>query len=265
MMIRFLFFTVLLLCFNLSGFAQSVTYAHDSPGKLRVVTTDFPPYSYSINLRVTGLATDVVRAAFEQADIAFPEPEICPWARAYQLSLSRPDTLIYSIARTPEREDKFIWIGTVAPYQIKLYKLRHREDISINTLDDAKRFIIGGEIDDVKQAYLKKQGFVEGDNLRLVADDELNLRMLFAGRIDLLPFNAYSLPLVAKKLDLDVRELEAVLSLKDISYDLYMALSRNSSDTLSQSLIKAYKQISANGTLSLIRQRYLAETVAMRP
>ena len=31
------------------------------------------------------------------------------------MALKEPGTLIYSIARTPERENKFKWVGVIAP------------------------------------------------------------------------------------------------------------------------------------------------------
>jgi len=266
MMTRFLFF---LFCFQLGLISvlaqaqtQSLTPDTTQLPDLHIVTTEFPPYSYSVHLQLTGLATEVVNATLAKSGVQAKTCEIMPWARAYKLAQTQANTLIYSIARTPDREDRFIWIGAIAPYQIKLYKLRAREDIQLRTLEDAKAYMVGGELADVKQAYLKKQGFIEGENLRLVADDELNLRMLFAGRIDLLPFNEFSLPLVADQLGLDASALEPALDMPEISYDLYMALSKTSSNALATRLQKSLQTLEQAGTLNAIQGKYLGHSIA---
>ncbi|MGV8495432.1 hypothetical protein ACV342_32445, partial [Pseudomonas aeruginosa] len=37
-----------------------------------------------------------------------------PWDRVYQQALSEPGYGVFSTARTPEREDKFKWVGPLA-------------------------------------------------------------------------------------------------------------------------------------------------------
>ncbi len=229
---------------------------------LTIVTTDFPPYSFEAFDQPAGLSTEVVLAMLREAGLPYQRPLIQPWARTYNAAKKGKNTLIYSIARSPEREHLFHWIGKVAPYEIYLYKLRSRGDVQVDSLAQAKHYVVGGEYEDIKQAYLVKQGFTVGKNLQLAADDTINLRKLFAGRIDLLPFNTLSLPYVLNKEERPLSALEPVLQLDDISYDLYLAMSINSDPRLVSKLKQALQTLHSNGEYAHIRARYLGHQVA---
>src|SRR5690606_32928683 len=133
--------------------------------------------------------------------------KVYPWARAYTLAKSSRNTLIFSIARSADREKLFQWVGPLAPYQVYLYKLRSRTDIDIDDVQQAKLYQVGGEYQDIKQLYLKSEGFREDWNIELERTVELNLRKLFAGRIDLLPMSETSLPYVLRKEGFNPAEL----------------------------------------------------------
>ncbi len=42
------------------------------------------------------------------------------------LAETMPNVLFFSLSRTPEREDKFIWLGEVSPYGQNFYQLSTR-------------------------------------------------------------------------------------------------------------------------------------------
>ena len=46
------------------------------------------------------------------------------------------NTLICSLARTPEREGLFEWVGPISERRILLYRHRDRIDINLKTPDD---------------------------------------------------------------------------------------------------------------------------------
>jgi len=86
--------------------------------ELQACTEEWPPYNYSEqkknNGELKGIATDVLRAACHEAGLQC-RLESVPWARAYASALARPNTLVYTTARKPEREHQFIWIGPLLP------------------------------------------------------------------------------------------------------------------------------------------------------
>lgn len=223
---------------------------------LRVFTAHFPPYTYTSNKQVTGLATIIVKAALADAEIATRRFEVMPWARAYSMASNGKNALIYSIARTPEREKLFRWVGPIAPYEVSLYKLRSRADISLRTLVDARAYEVGGEFLDVKQAYLLAQGFVDGLNLELVSTPELNIRKLFAGRIDLLPMSKTTIPYWLPEEGFSPEALEEALPIAELSKPLYIALTRDVPESTVVKLQTALDNLRARGFVSSVEAAF---------
>jgi len=52
-----------------------------------------------------------------------------------------PDTMLFSVVRTEEREPLFHWIGVVCDVRSYLYKLKSRDDITAEKLSDLKKFL----------------------------------------------------------------------------------------------------------------------------
>ena len=84
----------------------------DQALKIRVLTEDTFPIQYLENGKILGPSTELVRSVLNEANIPY-SIEILPWARAYNVALTQPNTMIYSLARTEQREDLFQWIGSV--------------------------------------------------------------------------------------------------------------------------------------------------------
>ena len=87
---------------------------------LTAYTEEWAPYNYSEGGSVKGIATDVLRAACGEARLDC-RIFIVPWARALNTVSNTPNTLIYTIARTPAREDDFLWVGPLLPRAVWIY------------------------------------------------------------------------------------------------------------------------------------------------
>ena len=219
--------------------------------RVEVVTELSAPLQTEMNGKVGGVASDIVLELFRRANWQ-PDIEMMPWARAYQNALARPNVAIYSIARTPEREEHFEWIGPIVPIQFGIYRLRSRHDISVTSLSDLRRYTIGVVQGDVRHLYLQKQGmqdFPEG-NLNTVSYQELNYRKLFAGRIDLIVMG--SMTCVTKRVDCE--QLSLVHTLDELSEGLYLALRKGSDPTLVASLQSAFSTMYKDGKLLALQK-----------
>lgn len=231
--------------------ALSPVLAH---AELTVVTEEVPPYSYSENGEVTGLSTEVVRATLKRADLA-DTIQSYPWARALALAQSRPNVLIYPILRLPEREAEFQWIGAIGPRASYIYKLRSRSDIVLKTIEDARPFAIGGVRGDARIRYLESKGL----KVALVSSrEDLSIRQLVVGRIDLMVFNEQSLAFHAKALGYDEAMFEKAFFLSDFSKnDFEMAVSRGTDERLINRLRDALTQVKTSGDYARIVEKYL--------
>lgn len=220
--------------------------------ELHIVTEDFPPYNFQQDGAIKGLATEVVNAVLHEASLE-ADISFYPWARAYMLALHQKNHLIYSIARIPEREELFYWVGSISPYQTSFYKLKSRPDIKINSLEDAKRYLVGVSLADVTTTYLQEKGF---SKLQMVPDDTQNLHKLTAKRVDLIAYEENSFLHKVHEQNLNPQDYEQAWRMQDLSDELYMALSRNSDLALFYKLQKALKRIKSNGIYREIHKRY---------
>ncbi|WP_028866027.1 substrate-binding periplasmic protein [Psychromonas aquimarina] len=231
-----------------------VSAASGNAQQVKAVTTDFPPFQMIQNGKIVGMSTEIVSEMAETAAVSI-EIFMYPWARAYQSALKEKNVLIYNLLRTPEREKQFKWIGKIVPNDVNFWKLKSRKDIVIQSLDDAKKYTIGVTNMDMKHHYLIAAGF---KNIQVVPKDIQNIRKLFAGRIDLLPFsNEIVLAYQANVDGLDISLLEKAYFLDEISSDLYAAFSSTTSDQLVEKFTTALIKMKKNGRYEQIKKKYL--------
>ncbi|WP_166263630.1 substrate-binding periplasmic protein [Marinobacter caseinilyticus] len=220
-----------------------------------VVTENFPPYNFQENGEPKGLSTEVVLAVLRELDMDI-DIKFYPWARSYRLASSQKNHLIYSIARIPEREDEFEWIGAIAPYQTSLYRLKKRDDIVVNSLDDAKNYAIGCSKADVITRYLKDQGF---STLDVVSRDTQNLKRLARARVDLIAYDEASFNYQVRQQGLDRSQFERVWRIDDLSDQLYIAFSKDSDPEMVQKFRQALETIKTAGTVDRIHEKYFSD------
>lgn len=221
---------------------------------ITAVTTEFPPFQ-SEQPRPWGLALETARELArregDRLDVLF-----LPWPRAVQLAETTPDVMIFCLARTPEREHRYGWIGAIAANDVSLWKLRSRTDIRLGQLDDAKRWQLGVTAQDMKTTYLQQHGFADNRELQISSDDLTNLRKLFAGRIDLLPFsNRIVLHYRARELGLDPGALQRALPLPELSGQLFLAFSPSSQPARVAAYQARFRQLQTQGYLEATRRR----------
>jgi polar amino acid transport system substrate-binding protein len=106
-------------CLMLPAFSAAIEPVDGKP--FRVVTESFPPYSY-INQQgdIDGAVSRVVLALLNRLDVSVAV-EMMPWARSYLIASTKPNVLIYSLVRNPQRESNFIWLSPVTTIDIGLY------------------------------------------------------------------------------------------------------------------------------------------------
>ncbi len=219
-------------------------------GVLQVVTEHSPPLQYAEGGKVFGPAVDIVEAVLREAGLAW-RIQAMPWARAYKTATTQPDVLIFSISRTREREPLFTWVGPIVPIRYGLYALRSRQDIVVGSLEDAKRYLTGVVNQDVRHQYLLGQGFPEGKQSGLfpVSDQELNYRMLFAGRIDLIAMG--NLACLSGRVECS--KLRKVVDLEALDSGLYMAFSRGSHPGWVDRVRSAFASLRDSGALQKLQ------------
>ncbi|MFN4237010.1 MAG: substrate-binding periplasmic protein [Vogesella sp.] len=219
------------------------------------VTTEFPPFQ-SASPQPLGLALDTARELARRNGDTL-DVQFLPWARAYQTAETTPGVLIFCLARTAEREPRYQWLGQIASGDVTVWQLAARRDLNARTLEQARRWQLGATVGDMKMQYLLQQGFVIGQNLQESGDDLSNIRKLFAGRIDLLPFSHRQvLQYRSAQAGLDFAALKPAFSLPALAQPLYLAFSPGSDSALVRRYQASFRQLQRSGWLARQQRHY---------
>lgn len=190
--------------------------------KLRVLAEEYPPYNYTDEKGVlTGSSTELVKAIIAKLGLD-TKIEVLPWAQAYELVLNNPNVALYSMARTPERERDFMWVGPIGSYENWLYA-KKGSAIRVNSLEEARAVrAIAAVKDEAGQQKLAEQGFI---NFVFTGSTADGLKKLMAGESDLWLGTRADVELVAKKAGVDPTELEPAVFVHKV--DIYIAFNKN--------------------------------------
>lgn len=230
-----------LLCIGI--LASSCAWA----GGLTLTTEDAPPYNYTNDAGKTilGSATEVVHELFKRANITYTIG-MYPWVRAIDMAKSQKDTCVYSTTRTEEREKSFAWVGPVAPNDWVLFA-KADSAIKLASVEDARKYKVGGYRGDAVTLYLQEQKFVIDEAI----NDDQNAQKLDAGRIDLWATGNLGGPFVANKMKTKIKPL---LTLKKT--ELYLACNTGVAPGIINKLNATLQAMEKDGTMERINKKY---------
>ncbi|TMN36330.1 transporter substrate-binding domain-containing protein [Pseudoalteromonas sp. S2755] len=211
--------------------------------KLQVVTELSPPNQTIENHQVAGSSTDLVKAILKAAELE-GQFSIYPWARAFKLAQHDKYTLIYSIAKTPAREDSFHWIGPVAVFHLGFVTNRYREDIKIQSLEDAKQYKIAVQRGDIAEGTLKALGF----NFVQTSDIEKSYELLVANRVDLVIDDPRYIKTMATELNLPADHFTFLYDVEALSVKGYLATNNQLPADIVERLRIAFAKVSKTET-----------------
>jgi len=171
------------------------------------------------------------------------------------MAQNQPNVLLFSMARTPEREPQFNWIGPFASNDWVFYALKGA-GITINALDDARLVkTIGVYNQDSKHEFLLAQKFT---NLDPVTDNVQNLKKLLARRIDVLLNNDIGMRMQLAALGHSLDEVEALFVVK--KFDLYAVLSKGTDQKTVDRWQRAFQELQKEGFVQEQQRVWLAGT-----
>lgn len=190
--------------------------------QIQVVTEEAFPLQYSEEGVIKGPTTQIVKQMLAQSKVSF-DISIMPWARAYEMAKQKPNTLIYSIARTPSREDQFHWIGIVSRYEYYLYTTKDFADSHVINEQTMKQYRIGSVRNSATFQYLHEQDF---QHIFAVSNPDQNYEKLIKRRIDMFPASRSAFEASCKNLRDDCERFIPVIPLGLPPVNLYVAMSK---------------------------------------
>ncbi|WCE31497.1 substrate-binding periplasmic protein [Vibrio sp. SCSIO 43137] len=225
--LRKLILFALLIGYSATGFAL---------GSLTYFTEEYPPYKFTENGKITGIAVDLLRKASKEVDaeVSMKAIKLYPWARDYRIVLNTPDTVLFSTGRTRQREKLFKWAGPIGDTRIVVLA-KKSNNIVINTPEDLAEYSIGVVLDDIGEQLVLEAG--ASQNRIEYANTAVPLaRMLFHDRIQLWSYEEKVALWSTEKAGIDPNAFEVVYVLQTVS--LYYAFNHDIDDSLVQRLQK---------------------------
>lgn len=219
---------------------------------LKLITEDWAPYNYEEGLEIKGFSTEVVRAVLDELGDAYPI-EIFPGPRSDRMLDTLPNIMYFSIFRTPEREEKYKWIGPISDQAVYFYK-RTGNSKSYKDIEDIKAASVtvpykGLVADSVEALGVK--------NVIKLASRERQFALLFNDRAELLVNTGpLGIAYYLKKMDMPADALTQT-SVKLLEFPLYIACSKEIPDSVIERWQAALDRVKASNKYRTIYHKYL--------
>ena len=196
-----------------------------SPRDLTFLSHELKPFTWTENGSTEGLVYDLVRATMAKMNVR-REIKIVPFTRGLSMVHNEPDTVLFHVQRTPERERTMKWVGPIVTNGVYVYCAKSSAG-KIRNLDDLRKLkyiaVVSGEATD---EYFKKRKFT---NLFYVRQQSQSLEMLSSGRVEASPFGELVVNAYAREAKLDIGNIRktGILLFESV---LYMGFSNNIPD-----------------------------------
>ncbi|CAM3985932.1 substrate-binding periplasmic protein [Pseudoalteromonas byunsanensis] len=212
------------------------------PDKIDIYTEHFPPYQFLGDRgEVVGRATMMVKLLMVQAQIDY-QIHVLPWYRAVQQANESNTALLYSLARSTEREQHYQWIMPLCELKVGFYQRSGSvKPVPHYSLNNLKHYIIGVGTGQPSEQFLQSEGF---DKSNLVSLSNLNQAggLLEKGRIDFL-FGAQSfVEQMAQAMGTE-HTWKMVLNVPKLSAQLYLAAHKNAPKSYVEKLKEAAQNV----------------------
>lgn len=218
--------------------------------EMTILTENYPPLSYLENGSVTGYGADVV-AALQKELKSNAEIQVLAWDEAYNRALTQPNIVLFTMEKTPEREDKFYFIGPLGDNTAYFYALAASPIVLENIEAASSVKAIGTTTNWFTEQFLKEQGF---GNLQSKADPIESLKMLANQEVDLGVFTDVTFPLLCREAGIAPETLRPVLQLMQSQY--YIAISKASAPKIVKQWEKAFADLQNSGNLDQIKNKW---------
>ncbi len=230
----------------------AIIIAPSYPQKINIVTSDFPPFNYVANGIDSGFCTEIVQAILKDLKIQ-TTIKTHPWARSYQIALKQKNTLIYTIARTPERENLFHWVAIIITGKTFLFSLSDSR-IQLDSLSQANQYNVGAVLNGIRSKYLHVNGI---ESLDLVEDSNTNALKLLKKRIDLWAEDELSAVYVLKRMGYNSKIILKKSFELDLKLDGYLAFSLDSDPKMIEQFRNSLQKLKNNGEYDKIKNKYI--------
>ena len=232
------------ICLLLVALSLSVSAEDEDSFVLKVVTEDVYPLNYidQTDGLLKGFAVDYLIDILDAAEMKY-SIDVMPWPRTYKTALTQPNVLIFGLARTQQREDKFIWLTDFITLEFYLYGLKsRREELSKTDID-----FITSPIGVIRNDYNHSEMIAAGYSNLIPAEEHRHLaRLLTKKRADFIVSGGSDATFFNVRNGLDSNLLYRALPLEFLNLPTYYALSNGTDSTVEAKLRTAIQKLKSD-------------------
>lgn len=216
-----------------------------------LLTEEYPPFNYLDETgKLRGIGAEVVQAMAARLGYA-KRIEVMAWKRALQQIDTESNIGVFSMTRTPQREDLYRWVGPLVPTNAGIFQLVDTPNLA-RSLDDLRHSgLIGVQAGGADETALRSYGF---ENLEPLHNPRVGVQMLAAGRISMIVSSDIELFEQLRNSPLERDDLEMVYAFS--SGDLYLAFLKTTPDAVIRAWQHAYDHIIEDGQFDRIMAEY---------
>ncbi|MBH9553710.1 substrate-binding periplasmic protein [Inhella gelatinilytica] len=221
---------------------------------LQAFTENLPPLNYEDERSARGFSVELLEAMAAQAKLGV-SIKVLPWARAIQTAQHTPNSVLFSLTRTAEREAQYLWVGPISDRRIMVYQLARSQPIAARSLDDLRSLRVGAVRESATARQLEEQGFGAGRLLDLAPDYGANVRKLLAGRVDVIVSQDWTVAWHLAQHRLPFSTVRAVMPY-DADKSYWFGLRLDTDPAVVQRLQAALDTLRKDGRYDRLRGRY---------
>lgn len=213
-----------------------------------------PPLSFEQEGKPTGLAVELLQRMAELAGMDL-NLAMQPRLRAEKSFVETPGSLLFPLARLPERENRYRWVGPVLPRRVGIYSLSTRTDIRFRSIQQLDGLRLGATAGTATLEQLLAEGLKPGKELEVSPSYDASVRKLLAGRMDLLVIGDLNAYWQLKQLQEPPERIKEVAVL-DASADYCFGLRLEAEAAQAEALQKALDQLRRGGLIEKLKRAY---------
>lgn len=148
------------------------------------MTEQYPPFNYEEKGQLQGITVDLLDEIWKKtnARLSRDQIQLRSWTVGYQAALQNRNTVLFSMTRTPERENLFQWAGPIAPTKVVIITRKDRS-VRIENLSDLMRYKVAAIRDDIGEQILVKRG-INRKTIIVKEKAEDVIRLMEEGTVD---------------------------------------------------------------------------------
>ncbi|MDT0605024.1 MULTISPECIES: ABC transporter substrate-binding protein [Thalassotalea] len=224
--------------------------------RVQFVTEDLPPLQIDGGKQPpTGALIELVKLIIADSGID-AKISIYPWARSYEQATKKPNTFIFSMLRSDEREEKFIWIGKLFTIKSYFAALKANSNIQVSSIEQAKQYVVGAIRHDLAENYLLNKGFTHKKNLYVSNKYPALWSQLYTGKTDLVFTNSIIWRHEILGASFDPAKVALVYEINDFASDLYLAAHLATDKTVINKVKASFDAIKADGRYHQIMTKW---------